>query len=147
MYDKVIDVHWSGYCTASTYHTPLRSSNQVIGSVHLLQERLGVTLEKEVLIGCAIDIFIRDPARLRCSPIHLPLFTHERPCVCHVQDEMDCLVAGCNFLLKAIYHEAFVYENSAPNYVTIQGAPVRLHITESLLQPGNLLHGFFDGLC
>lgn len=36
---------------------------------------------------------------------------------------MDCLVAGCNFLLKAIYHEAFVFENDQPNYLTIQCAP------------------------
>ena len=25
---------------------------------------------------------------------------------------MDCLVGGANFLLKAIHHEAFMYENS-----------------------------------
>jgi hypothetical protein len=35
---------------------------------------------------------------------------------------MDCLVAGCNFLLKAIYHEAFVFEHDQPNYLTIQCA-------------------------
>ncbi|EIE24982.1 fumble-domain-containing protein [Coccomyxa subellipsoidea C-169] len=28
------------------------------------------------------------------------------------EDEMDCLVSGSNFLLKAIRHEAFMYENS-----------------------------------
>ena len=28
------------------------------------------------------------------------------------EDEMDCLVGGANFLLKAIHHEAFMYENS-----------------------------------
>ena len=27
------------------------------------------------------------------------------------EDEMDCLVGGANFLLKAIRHEAFMYEN------------------------------------
>ena len=27
------------------------------------------------------------------------------------EDEMDCLVGGANFLLKAIHHEAFMYEN------------------------------------
>ncbi len=45
-----------------------------------------------------------------------------RRCLAHVQerlgvllekeDEMDCLVGGANFLLKAIHHEAFMYENS-----------------------------------
>ena len=27
------------------------------------------------------------------------------------EDEMDCLVGGANFLLRAIRHEAFMYEN------------------------------------
>ena len=39
------------------------------------------------------------------------------------EDEMDCLVAGCNFLLKAIYHEAFSFEGGGPNYVTPRCAP------------------------
>ena len=26
------------------------------------------------------------------------------------EDEMECLVSGCNFLLKAIRHEAFTFE-------------------------------------
>jgi len=34
-------------------------------------------------------------------------------------DEMQCLVSGCNFLLRAIYHEAFSFEKGdGPNYVT-----------------------------
>lgn len=27
------------------------------------------------------------------------------------EDEMDCAVSGCNFLLKAVRHEAFSYED------------------------------------
>ena len=38
------------------------------------------------------------------------------------EDEMDCLVAGCNFLFKAIYHEAFMYEHGKPSFVTGTGA-------------------------
>ena len=34
---------------------------------------------------------------------------------------MECLVGGCNFLLKAIRHEAFTYENGALNFVTNTG--------------------------
>lgn len=34
------------------------------------------------------------------------------------EDEMECLVAGCTFLLRAIYHEAFSFEGGGPNYVT-----------------------------
>jgi len=37
------------------------------------------------------------------------------------EDEMECLVGGCNFLLKAIRHEAFTYENGALNFVTNTG--------------------------
>ena len=35
---------------------------------------------------------------------------------------MDCLVAGCNFFLKAIRHEAFTFENGQPNYIGSNGA-------------------------
>ena len=37
------------------------------------------------------------------------------------EDEMDCLVGGCNFLLKAIRHEAFTYANGSLNFVTNTG--------------------------
>lgn len=37
------------------------------------------------------------------------------------EDEMSCLVAGCNFLLKAITHEAFTYENSTTAFVPTKG--------------------------
>ncbi|EFJ47392.1 hypothetical protein VOLCADRAFT_61514, partial [Volvox carteri f. nagariensis] len=33
------------------------------------------------------------------------------------EDEMACLVSGCNFLLKAIHHEAFTYEAGATTFV------------------------------
>lgn len=36
-------------------------------------------------------------------------------------DEMQCLVAGCNFLLKAIRHEAFTYEAGSASFVPTNG--------------------------
>lgn len=32
------------------------------------------------------------------------------------EDEMECMVAGCNFLLKAVSHEAFCFENGGAVY-------------------------------
>ena len=37
------------------------------------------------------------------------------------EDEMDCLVEGCNFLLKAIRHEAFTYINNTTNFIAANG--------------------------
>lgn len=37
------------------------------------------------------------------------------------EDEMEGLVGGCNFLLKAIRHEAFTYQNGSLNFVTNTG--------------------------
>lgn len=37
------------------------------------------------------------------------------------EDEMDCLVGGCNFLLKAIRHEAFTYINNTTNFIAANG--------------------------
>ena len=37
---------------------------------------------------------------------------------------MACMVDGCNFLLKAVQHEAFTYENSQLNFVDIDPAGV-----------------------
>lgn len=45
------------------------------------------------------------------------------------EDEMECLVSGCNFFLKAIRHEAFSYHNGQPNYITSKGAPPSFHPT------------------
>ena len=39
------------------------------------------------------------------------------------EDEMDCLVGGANFLLKAIHHEAFMYENSQTLFTPSNCAP------------------------
>ncbi|GIL89536.1 hypothetical protein Vretifemale_17363 [Volvox reticuliferus] len=33
------------------------------------------------------------------------------------EDEMACLVSGCNFLLKAIHHEAFIYEAGTSTFI------------------------------
>lgn len=35
------------------------------------------------------------------------------------EDEMGCMVGGCNFLLKAVRHEAFTYENEMMKFVEI----------------------------
>lgn len=35
------------------------------------------------------------------------------------EDEMACMVDGCNFLLKAVQHEAFTYANTQLNFVDI----------------------------
>lgn len=43
------------------------------------------------------------------------------------EDEMECLVGGCNFLLKAIRHEAFTYENGSLNFVTNTGKCLLLY--------------------
>ena len=37
------------------------------------------------------------------------------------EDEMVCLVAGCNFFLKAIMHEAFLYERGTTSFVPTNG--------------------------
>ena len=37
------------------------------------------------------------------------------------EDEMDCLVGGTNFLLKAIRNEAFTYANNTATYASING--------------------------
>jgi hypothetical protein len=34
------------------------------------------------------------------------------------EDEVDCLVGGCNFLLKAIWHEAFEFHNSECHFMS-----------------------------
>ena len=37
------------------------------------------------------------------------------------EDEMECLVAGCNFLFRAIYHEAFMFEHAKTSFITGTG--------------------------
>ena len=39
------------------------------------------------------------------------------------EDEMDCAVSGCNFLLKAVQHEAFSYEDGQAVF-TSGGGPL-----------------------
>lgn len=46
------------------------------------------------------------------------MFQEKLGLILEKEDEMECLVGGCNFLLKAIRHEAFTYENGALNFVT-----------------------------
>ena len=43
---------------------------------------------------------------------------------------MESLVGGCNFLLKAIRHEAFTYQNGALNFVTNTGKQLCLYNNE-----------------
>lgn len=49
------------------------------------------------------------------------LFKQRLGVVLDCEDEMSCLVSGCNFLLKAINHEAFTFENGATNFVPTDG--------------------------
>ncbi|KAA6417475.1 MAG: pantothenate kinase 2, partial [Trebouxia sp. A1-2] len=49
------------------------------------------------------------------------MFQEQLGLILEKEDEMECLVGGCNFLLKAIRHEAFTYENGALNFVTNTG--------------------------
>jgi type II pantothenate kinase len=49
------------------------------------------------------------------------LFRQRLGVVLEKEDEMGCLVAGCNFLLHAIQHESFTYENGAPHFCTAAG--------------------------
>jgi len=42
------------------------------------------------------------------------------------EDEMECLVSGCNFFLKAIRHEAFTFEGGQPNYIASNGGALPL---------------------
>ena len=43
------------------------------------------------------------------------------------EDEMECLVSGCNFFLKAIRHEAFAFENGLPSYIASNGNDDVIH--------------------
>ncbi len=47
----------------------------------------------------------------------------ERLGVLEKADEMECAVAGCNFLLRAILHEAFTFEAGQAHFVASNGAP------------------------
>ncbi|KAI4383562.1 hypothetical protein MLD38_009388 [Melastoma candidum] len=47
------------------------------------------------------------------------LFKEQLDIVLDKQDEMDCLVAGANFLLKAVHHEAFTYRDGVKDFVQI----------------------------
>ena len=70
----------------------------------------------------------------RCCPLRLSFACAFSLCKCdgfclqeklglilEKEDEMGCLVGGCNFLLKAIRHEAFTYANGSLNFVTNTG--------------------------
>ncbi len=45
--------------------------------------------------------------------------------VLETDDEMQCLVSGCNFLNRAVAHEAFTFENGAPLAGCSRAAPAR----------------------
>ncbi len=49
------------------------------------------------------------------------LFLERLGVVLEKVDEMDCLVGGCSFLLRAIHHEAFTFENGATSFVPTNG--------------------------
>ena len=50
------------------------------------------------------------------------------------EDEMSCLVSGCNFLLNAIPNEAFTYEDQATTFVPNGGYIPMLLIPMMLLR-------------
>ena len=67
------------------------------------------------------------------------MFRERLGVVLEKEDEMGCLVTGCNFLLKAITHEAFTFENGAAQFVPTNGT------YGNELQPAKLLtlaHGY-----
>lgn len=47
------------------------------------------------------------------------------------EDEMECLVSGCNFLLKAIRHEAFTFENNQTQFKRSHGESIYCFVCES----------------
>ena len=47
------------------------------------------------------------------------LYSQERlGVILEKEDEMDCAVSGCNFLLKAVQNEAFSYENGQADFAS-----------------------------
>jgi pantothenate kinase len=46
-----------------------------------------------------------------CTHAHTQLFKERLDMILEREDEMTCMVNGANFLLKAVQHEAFTYEN------------------------------------
>lgn len=54
------------------------------------------------------------------------IFRDELGLVLEKEDEMECLVSGCNFLLNAIRDEAFSYHNGATSYLRLTGICVCL---------------------
>jgi hypothetical protein len=53
------------------------------------------------------------------------LFKERLGVVLEKEDEMACLVNGCNFLLRAIRHEALTFEAGVTTFVPTNGAPQR----------------------
>lgn len=53
------------------------------------------------------------------SHIFMPLFQERLGVLLEKEDEMDCAVSGCNFLLKAVRHEAFSYENGKAEFSSV----------------------------
>ena len=56
------------------------------------------------------------------------------------EDEMDCAVSGCNFLLKAVQHEAFSYEDGQAVFTSGGGPRSCPSASHSSLQPSPALH-------
>jgi hypothetical protein len=46
------------------------------------------------------------------------MFKERLGLVIEKEDEITCAVGGCNFLLRAIGHEAFTYTNGQSNFLT-----------------------------
>ena len=46
------------------------------------------------------------------------MFKERLGLVIEKEDEISCAVGGCNFLLRAISHEAFTFTNGQSNFLT-----------------------------
>ncbi len=80
-----------------------------------MQEKLGLILE-----SCTSRMYLAHH-ELQSIFIICCYMQEKLGLILEKEDEMECLVGGCNFLLKAIRHEAFTYENGALNFVTNTG--------------------------
>jgi hypothetical protein len=50
------------------------------------------------------------------------MFKERLGLVIEKEDEISCAVGGCNFLLRAIGHEAFTFTNGQSNFLTFPSA-------------------------
>ncbi len=55
----------------------------------------------------------------------IKIFLQERlGVILEKEDEMDCAVSGCNFLLNAVQNEAFSFENGQADFTSAGLVPI-----------------------